>query len=434
MAIEQRELSVSISELIPWMEAHPATTGAIVAFVVVILGWFSGLFKWMWIRVFKGKDRRSESDPQALTKALHRYEELIETKDTLRETEEKVKDLTAALEIAQSIARGGGELAKEAQALLDVFVAQPDDPTLPAQFDGLIDDYENGPVNDLIALYLGRGAVSYMNDPRGVLAAYTRVTQLNPDHEEAHNRCGNLHFRLGNLTAAQAAYDTVRRLAEAEKDDEFKATALGNLGNLAQTRGDLAAAEEYYDQSLTLNQELGRKEGMANQYGNLGGLARIRGDLTASEGYYEQSLKLNQELGRKEGMAINYGNLGVLAATRGDLAAAEEYYEQSLTLNQELGLKEGMANQYGNLGILARTRGDLAAAEGYYAQSLTLNQALGRKEGMAINYGNLGRLEHARGNMAGARAFWVQARDLYAEIGMPHMVKQLQGWIDSLDG
>ena len=346
MAIEQRDLSVSFGDIITLLEAHPVVTGL----VVVVVG---GLFKWMWTRVFGGKDRRSESDPQALTKALHRYEELIETKDSLREAEERVKDLSAALELAQSIARGGGELAKKAKTLLDAFVAQPDDPTLPAQFDGLIDDYENGPVNDLIALYLGRGAVSYMNDTRGALAAYTRVTQLNPVHKEAHNECGNLHHRLGDLTAAQAAYDTVRRLAEAEKDDEFKAKALGNLGILAKSRGDLAAAE----------------------------------------GYYAQSLKLHQELGRKE----------------------------------------GMANQYGNLGVLAATRGEFAAAEGYYEQSLTLNQALGRKEGMAIQYGNLGGLEHARGNMAGARAFWVQARDLFAEIGMPHMVEQLQGWIDSLD-
>ena len=295
------------------MEAHPATTGAIVALLVVLLGRFSGLFEWMWNRVFTGKDRRSESDPQALTKALHRYEELIETRDSLRESEEQVKDLRAALETAQLIERGGGELAQKAQALLDAFVAEPDDPTLAAQFDGLIDDYENGPLKELIALYLGRGAVSYMNDPRGALAAYTRVTHFSPDHKEAHNYCGNLHYRLGDLTAAQAAYDTVLTLAEAEQADGAKAVALGNLGNLAATRGDLAAAEGYYAQALTLNQELGRKEGMANQYGNLGGL------------------------------------------------------------------------------------------------------------------------EHGRGNMAGAWAFWGQARDLFAEIGMPHMVEQLQGWIDSLD-
>ncbi len=286
-----------MSELIPWMEAHPATTGAIVALLVVILGWFSGLFKWMWTRVFGGKDRRSESDPQALTKALHRYEELIETKDTLREAEEKVKDLSAALELTQSIARGGGELAQKAQALLDVFVAQPDDPTLPAQFDGLIDDYENGPVNDLIALYLGRGAVSYMNDTRGALAAYTRVTQLNPVHKEAHNECGNLHHRLGDLTAAQAAYDTVLTLAEAEKDDEFKAKALGNLGLLAKIRGDWAAAEGYYAQSLKLHQELGLKEGMATNFGNLGGLEHARGNMAGARAFWGQARDLYAEIG-----------------------------------------------------------------------------------------------------------------------------------------
>jgi len=290
MAIEQRDLSVSFGDIIALLEAHSVVTGL----VVVVVG---GLFKWMWTRIFGGKDRRSESDPQALTKALHRYEELIETKDTLREAEEKVKELRAALELTQSIARGGGELAKEAQALLDAFVAQPDDPTLAARFDGLMQDYENGPVNDLIALAMGRGAVSFMNDPRGALAAYTRVIQLNPDHKEAQNYCGNLHYRLGDLTAAQAAHDTVRRLAEAEKDDEFKAMALGNLGNLAQTRGDLAAAEGYYAQALTLDQELGLKEGMAADYGNLGRLEHARGNMARARAFWGQARDLYAEIG-----------------------------------------------------------------------------------------------------------------------------------------
>ena len=108
MGIEQRNLSVSISEINTLVEGHPV----IIGLIVLVVG---GLFKWIWNRVFGGKDRRSESDPQSLTKALHRYEELI-------------------------------------------------------------DEYEPGPETDLIALYLGRGAVSYINDPCGALAAYTRVT------------------------------------------------------------------------------------------------------------------------------------------------------------------------------------------------------------------------------------------------------------------
>ena len=321
MAIELRDFSVSISEIITLVEGHPVVTGL----VVVVVG---GLFKWMWTRIFGGKGKVAEGsalvqshsgtgdnigrdkvithnarDPQdqitneALAKAVHVYQELIETKDSLREKQERVKDLSPALELAQSIVRGGGDLAQNAQALLDAFVAQPDDPTLAARFDGLIDDYENGPLKDLIALYLGRGAVSYLNDSRGALAAYTRVTHLSPDHKEAHNYCGNLHYRLGDLTAAQAAYDTVLTLAEAEKDDGAKAVALGNLGNLAKTRGDLAAAEGYYEQALTLNQELGRKEGMAANYGNLGGLEHARGNMAGARAFWGQARDLYAEIG-----------------------------------------------------------------------------------------------------------------------------------------
>ena len=321
MAIELRDFSVSISEIITLVEGHQVVTGL----VVVVVG---GLFKWMWNRVFTGKDKAMQGsalvqshsgtgdnigrdkvithntpDPQdrvtneALAKAVHAYQELIETKYSLREAEEQVKDLTAALEIAQSIVRGGGDLAQKERTLLDAFVAEPDDPTLAARFDGLIDDYENGPLKDLIALYLGRGAISYMNDPRGALAAYTRVTQLSPDYKEAHNYCGNLHHRLGNLTAAQAAYDTVLALAKAEKDNEAKAAALGNLGNLAYTRGDLAAAKGYYAQALKLNQDLGRKEGMANQYGNLGGLEHERGNMVGARTFWGQARDLYAEIG-----------------------------------------------------------------------------------------------------------------------------------------
>ena len=86
-------------------------------------------------------------------------------------------------------------------------------------------------------------------------------------------------------------------LAEAEKDDEFIAAALGNLGVLAKTRGDLAAAEGYYTQALKLNQELGRKEGMANQYGNLGGLEHARGNMAGARAFWGQARDLYAEIG-----------------------------------------------------------------------------------------------------------------------------------------
>jgi len=39
-------------------------------------------------------------------------------------------------------------------------------------------------------------------------------------------------------------------------------------------------------------------------------------------------------------------------------------------------------------------------------------------------------IELERKNLAEACKLWHRARDLYAEIGMPHMVERVQGWID----
>ena len=38
-----------------------------------------------------------------------------------------------------------------------------------------------------------------------------------------------------------------------------------------------------------------------------------------------------------------------------------------------------------------------------------------------------------RGDVEKARGYWVKAVDLFKKIGMPHMVKEVQGWIDEID-
>ena len=47
--------------------------------------------------------------------------------------------------------------------------------------------------------------------------------------------------------------------------------------------------------------------------------------------------------------------------------------------------------------------------------------------------GNLGILAKTRGDLDAARGYWRRSVDLFAEIGVPHMVERVQGWIDGLD-
>ena len=115
---------------------------------------------------------------------------------------------------------------------------------------------------------------------------------------------------------------------------------------------------------------------------------------------------------------------------RGLLPAAEHCYQRVLELSADD--EAGQAVAYGNLGNVYQTRGDLDAAEDMHKKALGLDEKLGRLEGMAATYSNLGVVYQKRGDLKSARDLWTRSRDLYAKIGMPHMVKKLQDWLDSL--
>lgn len=122
--------------------------------------------------------------------------------------------------------------------------------------------------------------------------------------------------------------------------------------------------------------------------------------------------------------------IDVARLARGELEQAEEIYEKALDLNEELGSGVGVANNYGNLGEVYETRGELDRAEEMHEKALALNKELGRKEGMANNYCNLGFVYVSRGKPDRAKEAWNAARYLYAEIGLPHMVEKVDGWLN----
>jgi protein O-GlcNAc transferase len=235
------------------------------------------------------------------------------------------------------------------------------------------------------------GALAYLHDTNGALAAYRKAVELDPDNADGWNQLAALFLRTGELEQAEAAWR----------------------------------------KSLALEEALGRKEGMAQDYGNLGNVYRTRGELDKAEEMHRKSLALEEALGRKEGMAQDYGNLGLVAYTRGDLDKAEEMYRKSLAISEALGLKEATANQYGNLGLVHWTRGDLDKAEEMHRKALELDQALSSKEGMAQDYGNLGLVHEQRGDLAQAEAAWKKSLRLFQEMGHPN-AKKVQQLLDDL--
>ena len=313
------------------------------------------------------------------------------------------------------------------------------------------------------------GALAFLHDTKKALAAYQKATTLDPTQHEGWGRLGELHFRLGDLSAAEESFDSAirtakqannqgveahghvwkswlhyaqGRLADAQANAESglelanlagskftMASAYGNLGAIHLTRGELDKAEDMQRKAIALAEELAVKEGMARGYSNLGIIHRTRGELDKAEEMQRKALALDEELGSKEGTAADYGNLGNIHQKRGELDKAEEMHRKALALNEELGRKAGTAVNYGNLGIIHGTRGELDEAENMHRKALALNEELGGKQGMALAYANLANIYDSKKRNSKMCECWKKARDLWREMGLNDKAAEIEAWM-----
>ncbi len=266
-----------------------------------------------------------------------------------------------------------------------------------------------------------------------------RVEEARHDFAKATEGTANLdvlflaiefYYRTGDLTSAEELLHRSLAINGPDAQSDVASTAISNLGLIYQTQGKLDQAEEMHRKALAIDEKLDRRQGLASVYGNLGLIHQMRGELDEAEAMLLKALEIQKELGLDEYIANQYGNLGGIYQTRGDLDLAEEMHWKSLEIDVKLGRHEGIARQYGNLGAIYYALNNLDGAEEMIQLALNINKKLGRKEGMAHQYANLGRLANDRCDFDGARELWTKARDLYTKIGMPHMVKQMQEWLD----
>ena len=420
--------------------------------------------------------RAGESlDDETVGKIIRRYEQTVVEKEgqvtglrgQLSEKDELIARLKDGLDRVRAEAAKGDAAAS---TVLDELRKSGDTEKLQH----LLNAERNQHKEEFIERSLEVAAIAFLRgDIPTTRTCLDEVLRLTPHDVRALNQLGHLERLLGNLDAAEQAYQHVLAAGKKGGDQMLQAVAYGNLGNVYATRGALDEAEAMYKKSLAIEEKLGRLEGMASDYGNLGVVYKKRGALDHAEEMYKKSLAINEKLGALEGMANQNGNLGNVYLARGALDHAEEMYKKSLAINEKLGSLGGMAIQYGNLGVVYMTRGELDESEAMYKKSLAINEKLGRLEGMASDYGNLGivyqtrgaldeaeamykkaleitekiaslevtanqfcnlaTLHKLRGDKSQAREYWTKARDLFAQIGMPHMVKKVQGWLDGLD-
>ena len=135
----------------------------------------------------------------------------------LADKEALIAQLKATLELAQKIAAGGDDkLASRARALLADLGQGSLGAALLPDLRALIQDYEQGPIKDLVQLHMGEGALTFYGDPQASLAAYRRAHALDPENIAAIEFIGQLELIFGNLKAAEDALRQVLDLGRTQ--------------------------------------------------------------------------------------------------------------------------------------------------------------------------------------------------------------------------
>ena len=198
-----------------------------------------------------------------LNSLLDRYRADLDQRDIeLADKEALIAQLKATLELAQKIAAGGDDkLASRARALLADLGPGSLGAALLPDLRALIQDYEQGPIKDLVQLHMGEGALTFYGDPQASLAAYRRAHALDPENIAAIEFIGQLELIFGNLKAAEDAFRQVLDLGRTQDDQRAIAVGYANLGVIAMARGDLEVAVDYFTKPLPWMRSWGARRG-----------------------------------------------------------------------------------------------------------------------------------------------------------------------------
>ncbi|HEX5836770.1 MAG TPA: tetratricopeptide repeat protein [Anaerolineales bacterium] len=285
----------------------------------------------------------------------------------------------------------------------------------------------------------------------------TRLLELTPDDDPARSALAldlaEMHFRLGDFPAAQAA---AQKAEDAAQNDVDRASALAFLGTLLSSRlgehreaqklleeavplarkckdpltlcralhalgtnlydiGKLDEAQIAFNESLSLARDLGDGSRELLALNRLGMLAERQGDYDEAERLFQEMRAQAVVAGNREREFVAIGNLGVLAADdRKDYAAAQEYFRQAMVGTREIGAQDLISTYLLNLAITNIMLGELAAARAELRDGLALALRLGYLRVVLAAVMVFGQLAHAEGQTERAVALLGLARQHYA--------------------
>jgi predicted ATPase/DNA-binding SARP family transcriptional activator len=198
-----------------------------------------------------------------------------------------------------------------------------------------------------------------------VASATTAAAPSTSVHVALLQALANLHYRCGELDAAQAIAREGLAAAATAGDERCRSALLNTLALALKDLGRYDEAEACALDALRAARTVGRDRETASNANTCAILAKMRGDYGAAAALYGEALAIHRRTAHHRGLAICLNNLGNVHRALGDGAAAQLTFEECLRVSERRGIASTHAYALVNLALTHQEAGRYGAARSF---------------------------------------------------------------------
>ena len=155
------------------------------------------------------------------------------------------------------------------------------------------------------------------------------------------NELGRNYRNLSLFKQAIKLHEEALKIADVDKDIEFKVASLNFLAVVYRRTSSVRTAMDYSQQAVELaesveNPSRSIKRSINVSINSIGNLYKILEQYDKAIENFQKSLVLETELGNVLGQAVNFQNIGQCKEEQGNLIGALQDYKKSLALNEQI--------------------------------------------------------------------------------------------------
>jgi serine/threonine protein kinase/tetratricopeptide (TPR) repeat protein len=242
-----------------------------------------------------------------------------------------------------------------------------------------------------------------MNDTAKAIAAYEKLTNVNPDDADSQLALAGLYQQVSNYDEAR------KRLARVRSTDSKNVDALLASGRVEIDAGNPQAGLEFLNSAYSLATQFGNEEAKASVEQQMGAAYLDLNKLDEALKNFSGALAIRKQLGLEKGVASSLNMIATVQNKMGNSSEALANYKESLAGFQKIGDKRSTAVILMNLGSYYSDHAQYEEALKSTNDALTLYRDLGDEASQATCLNNLGTIRSYTDNFQDALTYYQQA-------------------------